>query len=213
MKSNPKEILGLLKKKYGANGVGLDFVNPLELLVSTILSAQCTDARVNLVTKNLFKKYKNAKDYSKANLQVFESEIRSTGFYHNKAKNIINSCKIIVSEFHGKVPSKMEDLLKLPGVARKTANIVLLHGFGVVSGIAVDTHVFRLSHRLGFSNHADYNKVEQDLMKMFAKKDWRSINHALVMHGRTVCDARKPKCSSCVVCKYCPSCKKVKGWV
>lgn len=208
-----KRILRILRKKYGNSGIGLEFRIPLQILIATILSAQCTDARVNIITPMLFKKYKTAKDYAKADLKIFEQEIRSTGFYHNKAKNIIALCKILISKYNGNVPETMEELIELPGVARKTANIVLTNGFGIVSGIAVDTHVFRLSQRLGFSKAKDANKVEQDLMKLFEKKDWPSINHVLVWHGRNICFAKKPRCSGCEVCKYCPSCKKISGWI
>lgn len=213
MASNVKEVLLILKKDYGSKGVSLSFKNPLELLISTVLSAQCTDVRTNIVTKELFKKYKKVSDYADANLKTFESEIRSTGFYHNKAKNIINCAKMINDNFNGKVPSTMEDLVSLPGVARKTANIVLTNGFGIVSGIAVDTHVFRVANRLGWSSSKTADNVEKDLMKLIDKKDWKSVNHVLVLHGRTVCNAKKPKCSKCLICKYCKSCKKIKGWV
>lgn len=213
IKDSIKQALKLLKKEYGSSGVSLQFRNPLQLLVSTILSAQCTDARTNLVTKKLFKKYKTASDYANANIKTFEQEIRSTGFYHNKAKNIINMAKMLVSKFNGKVPGKMEELIELSGVARKTANIVLTNGFGIVSGIAVDTHVFRLANRLGWSAGKNADKVEQDLMQLVEKSEWKFVNHVLVMHGRNVCFAKKPRCSSCVICKYCLSCKKVKGWV
>ncbi len=207
-----KEVVKILRKEYGSKGVFLTHLNPLQLLVATILSAQCTDARVNIVTSKLFKKYKTVNDYAAADLKTFENEIHSTGFYHNKAKNIINSAKMINDKFYGKVPSTMEDLLTLPGVARKTANIVLTNGFDKVSGIAVDTHVFRLAHRLGWSSGKTADKVEKDLMRLVDKKDWECVNHILVSHGRAVCVAKKPKCSNCLICKYCPSCKKIKGW-
>lgn len=213
MNPHSKQILSILKSEYGTPKTSLSYTNPLELLVSTILSAQCIDARVNLVTNSLFKKYKTAEDYAKANIKIFESEIRSTGFYHNKAKNIIDSAKLLVKNFDGKVPKTMDELTSLPGVARKTANIILTYGFGISAGIAVDTHVFRLSKRLGFSDKNNPDKVEQDLMQLFDKKEWRNINHVLVMHGRAVCIAKKPACSRCLICKYCPSCKKIKGWV
>lgn len=208
-----KRILRILRKEYGDSGISLKFRTPLQILVATILSAQCTDSRVNIITQTLFKKYKTAKDYANADLKTFEQEIRSTGFYHHKARNIIALCKILISKYNGNVPKIMEELIELPGVARKTANIVLTNGFGIVSGIAVDTHVFRLSQRLGFSKAKDANKVEQDLMKIFDKKNWPSINHVLVWHGRNVCNAKKPRCSECAVCKYCSSCKKIKGWI
>jgi len=198
------KILAFLKKEYPKARIALHFHNPIEILVSTILSAQCTDKRVNLVTKDLFKKYKTVKDYAKANLKTFETQIRSTGFYRAKAKNIINSAKQISKEFKGKVPDAMQDLVKLPGVARKTANIVLYNGFGKIEGIAVDTHVKRVSHRLGLTKHMDPVKIEQDLMKQFPRKEWGRISHLLIAHGRAVCDARKPKCPTCTLRRVCP---------
>lgn len=196
-----------LEKEYSPD-IALAFKDPLQLLVATILSAQCTDARVNMVTPGLFKKYGTAKDYANAKQSEFEQEIRSTGFYRNKAKNIINAAKMIVKDFNGKVPDNMDDLIKLPGVARKTANIVLSHGYGKVVGIAVDTHVGRLSQRLGFSKNKDPNKIEQDLMALFPKDEWFKINYLLILHGRNVCDARKPKCLQCSVQGLCPSAEK-----
>lgn len=207
-----KEVISILRKEYGASGIALSFKNPLQLLVSTILSAQCTDVRTNMVTKELFKRYKTAVDYANADVKRFENEIRSTGFYRNKAKNIINCAKMIIDKFNGKVPNKMGDLLSLPGVARKTANIVLTNAYGIVEGIAVDTHVFRLAHRLGWSKGNNAVKVENDLMKLMDKKDWGVVNHVLVFHGRNVCNAKKPGCSFCKICRYCPSCKKIKGY-
>ncbi len=205
MPNNNYKILKILKREYPKARLALNFRNPLEILVSTILSARCTDARVNLVTESLFKKYKTVKDYANANLKDFEKEIHSTGFYHNKAKNIISAAKKIIADFSGKVPDSMDKLLELPGVARKTANIVLTDGFGKVEGIAVDTHVRRLSQRLAISKKDDPNKIEQDLMQGFDKKDWGLINHLLVDHGRAICDARKPKCPECVLGNLCPS--------
>jgi len=203
------KILSLLEKEYpGVKKFALDYHDPLELLVATILSAQCTDARVNIVTKDLFKRYRTAKDYANADMAEFQKEIRSTGFYKNKAKNIINAAKMIESDFKGKVPDTMEDLMKLPGVARKTANIVLTGAFHKVEGIAVDTHVYRLSHRLGFSSQKDPNKVEKDLMALFPEKKWDRINYLLIAHGRKVCAARKPLCDECVLSKLCPSASK-----
>jgi len=197
------KILSKLKKAYPDSKIALDYTNSLELLVATILSAQCTDKRVNIVTKNLFKKYKKIEDFAKAKQEVFEQEIRSTGFYRNKAKNIIASARIILKDFDGKVPDTMEALLSLPGVARKTANILLTDGFGKVEGIAVDTHVKRLSNRIGFSKEDNPDKIEQDLMRVFNKKDWKDINHLLIQHGREICDAKKPKCAECVIRDCC----------
>jgi endonuclease-3 len=208
----PEKILVLLKKEYikampdGRQAkIALDYTTPLEILIATILSAQCTDKRVNMVTKTLFKKYKTIKDYANADIKIFEQEIRSTGFYHNKAKNIIETARKILSNFNGKVPDTMEKLTQLPGVARKTANIVLTNGFNKVEGIAVDTHVKRMSQRLGLSKNNDPNKIEQDLMKLFNKKDWGQINHLLVTHGREICHAKKPRCLECVLQNLCPS--------
>lgn len=199
------KILNLLIKEYPDVKIALNYSNPLEILVSTILSAQCTDVRVNLVTKTLFTKYKTVEDYANADLKTFEQQIRSTGFYHNKAKNIIEAARKIIKEFNGKVPDTMEKLIQLPGVARKTANIVLFSGFGKIEGIAVDTHVRRLSQRLGLSKNNDPEKIEQDLMKLLDRKEWGRFSHLLIAHGRKICDAKKPKCLECVLQKPCPS--------
>ena len=202
---NIDKIVPLLKKEYPKAKIALNFSNPLEILVATVLSAQCTDERVNMVTKSLFKKYRKVQDYAKANLKTFEQEIRSTGFYRNKAKNIISTAQKIVKDFNGKMPDTMDRLLQLPGVARKTANIVLFNGFGKVEGIAVDTHVRRLSQRLGLTNNQDPEKIEQDLMKQLDKKEWGKFSYLLIDHGRKICDAKKPKCLECILQKLCPS--------
>lgn len=199
------KIIALLKRAYGDPKTALDFKTPHELLVATILSAQCTDKRVNSVTKELFRKYKKVSDYAKADVDEFEKDIRSTGFYRNKAKNIINSAKIIVEKFGSKVPDTMEELITLPGVARKTANIVLTEAYGKVEGIAVDTHVLRLSLRLGLSQNSNAEKVEKDLMKIAPIEEWGKVSNLLIMHGRNVCFARKPNCKECVLNKICPS--------
>lgn len=199
------KILSLLKKEYPKAKIALNFSTPLEILVATVLSAQCTDARVNIVTKSLFKKYRKVQDYAKANLKTFEQEIRSTGFYRNKAKNIISTAQKIVKDFNSKLPDSMDKLLQLPGVARKTANIVLFNGFGKVDGIAVDTHVRRLSQRLGLTKNQAPQKIEQDLMKILDKKEWGKFSYLLIDHGRKVCDAKKPKCLECILQKLCPS--------
>ncbi|MDI6642281.1 MAG: endonuclease III [Elusimicrobiota bacterium] len=198
------EIINRLKKHYPDAKVALEFSNPLEILIATILSAQCTDERVNKVTKTLFKKYKSVKDYAQADIKKFEQEIRSTGFYHNKAKNIINACKIILEKYNGKVPKTMQELLSLPGVARKTANIVLGNAYGIVEGIAIDTHVRRLSQRLGLSKSDDPEKIEQDLMKLIPKKFWFQISYLLIDHGREICSARNPNCKECFLADLCP---------
>lgn len=199
-----EKIIYLLKERYPHASTALKFENPLELLVSTILSAQCTDARVNLVTRDLFKKYRTAKDYAGANLKTFEQEIRSTGFYHNKAKNIIGASKMIVDNFKGKVPDTMEELITLPGVARKTANIVLSGAYGKLEGIAVDTHVKRVAFRLGLTDNEDPEKIEEDLMKIIPRRDWWIFSNVIIYHGRETCDAKLPKCSVCVLNKICP---------
>jgi endonuclease-3 len=205
MSKNIDKILVLLKKEYPAAKIALHFASPLEVLISTMLSAQCTDVRVNLVTKTLFKKYRAVGDYAGADIKTFEQEICSTGFYHNKAKNIINAAKKIIEDFNGKVPDSMEELMQLPGVARKTANIVLFNGFRKIEGIAVDTHVRRLSQRLGFSKDNDPNKIEQDLMKLLDKKEWGNFSYFLIEHGRKICMAKKPKCLECILQNLCPS--------
>lgn len=205
---NPKEktskIIALLKKQYPSAHIALNFSNPLELLVATILSAQCTDVMVNKVIISLFKKYKTAKDYANANLKEFEQDIRSTGFYHNKAKNIINAARLIIEEFSGKVPDTMEKLITLPGVARKTANIVLFNAFNKIEGIAVDTHVRRLSQRLGLSKNENPEKIEQDLTALIPRDTWGEFSYLLIEHGRKICDARKPLCPECPLNKLCP---------
>lgn len=205
-KARVLEIIELLKREYPEAKTALKYGNPLELLIATILSAQCTDIRVNIVTKTLFEKYRKAEDYAEADLSELEEAIRSTGFYRNKAKNIKNSCKMIVEKFDSQVPDNMSDLLKLPGVARKTANIVLSNGFGVVVGIAVDTHVRRLSQRLGVTENKDSDQIERDLMRVVPEEDWFSISYLLMEHGRKICKSRNPLCSDCVLGeRLCPA--------
>jgi endonuclease-3 len=199
------EILALLKKEYPEIKIALHYSNPLELLVATILSAQCTDKQVNVVTKKLFVKYRTPQDFIGISQEELEKDIFSTGFYRNKAKNIIGACKIIASDYNSNVPDTMEELLKLPGVARKTANIVLSGAFGKVEGMAVDTHVKRLSGRLGLTDHTDPKKIETDLLKIIPKKDWDLFSLLLINHGRKVCAARKPLCKECILDKLCPS--------
>jgi endonuclease-3 len=198
-----RKMLEALKRTYPPK-MELEYKNPLQLLVATILSAQCTDERVNKVTKELFKEYTGVEDYANADIKKFEREIRSTGFYHNKAKNIIGAAQMIVSDFKGKVPKTMNELLTLPGVARKTANIVLTAGYGIVEGIAVDTHVRRVSYRTGFTDNTDPDKIEKDLMSVIPREDWGDINMILVLHGRYVCQAKIPKCRECVITRLCP---------
>jgi endonuclease III len=199
------KIIELLSKEYPDAHSALDFTNPLELIVSTILSAQSTDKTANKITEELFKKYKKAADFAKADINKFEKEIYSSGFYHSKAKNIINMAKTLVKDFGGKVPDSMEELIKLPGVARKTANIVLTAAFHKAVGIAVDTHVKRLSQRLGLTKNENPDKIEQDLLKIVPEKHWGKFNFYFVDHGRAICDAKKPKCPECVLGQYCPS--------
>ena len=198
-------VFGRLAKEYPDAGITLKYLNPLELLVATILSAQCTDKIVNRVTASLFTKYHTVVDYANADLEEFEQEIRSTGFYHNKARNIINAARLMLTDFDAQVPKTMAELVILPGVARKTANIVLYNGYGVTCGIAVDTHVRRLSRRLGLSQSSDPERIEQDLMKQVPRANWGHFPCLLIEHGRAVCTARKPKCDVCILSDICPS--------
>jgi len=200
-----------LKRTYPNAAIALRFVNPLELLIATILSAQCTDARVNMVTKDLFKKYKSAADWIEADLTQIEEDIRSTGFYRNKAVNIMGACERIVKEFNGQVPSTMEELLTLPGVGRKTANCVLGDAFGI-PGITCDTHVIRLSRRIQLSENNDPVKLEFDLAEIVPKKDWTTFSHLIITHGRTFCMARKPNCLDCPIADYCPAANNPQLW-
>ncbi|MCK5491070.1 MAG: endonuclease III [Candidatus Pacebacteria bacterium] len=204
-KQRIKKIIILLNKKYKNPKTALNYKTPHELLVATILSAQCTDKRVNTVTEDLFKKYKKTKDYASVSSEDFEKDIRTTGFFRNKAKNIVESSKIIVEKFRSRVPDSMEKLITLPGVARKTANVVLSEVFGKNEGIAVDTHVTRLSQRLGLSKNSNPEKIEKDLMKITEKNNWGKVSNLLISHGRTICAARNPKCQACILNKDCPS--------
>jgi endonuclease-3 len=199
------EVVEALEKEFPDAEVALHYVNPLELLVATILSAQTTDGRVNIVTKSLFRKYRKAEDYANADLSALELEIKSTGFYHNKAKNLKKTGEMLVQKYHSKVPKTMPEMLELPGVARKTANIVLQNAYGVVEGIAVDTHVRRVSARLGLTENHDPNKIEQDLMRIVPREKWVRITDLLITLGRRVCTAKKPRCEICVLDKICPS--------
>ncbi|SNQ59166.1 endonuclease III [Candidatus Methanoperedens nitratireducens] len=199
------EIIALLKKEYPDVRTALDHSNPLELLVATILSAQSTDRQVNVVTKNLFKKYRTPQDYIKTPLDELEKDIHSTNFYKNKAKNIKKLCELLVENFGGKVPDNMEDLITLPGVARKTANVVLWSAFGKNEGIAVDTHVKRVSARLGLTENTSPEKIEKDLVTIVPKNDWGLFSLLLIKHGREICTAKKPRCQDCVLNKICPS--------
>jgi endonuclease-3 len=201
------EVVSILRKTYPKSRTALRYETPLQILVATILSAQCTDEKVNQVTPALFRKYPTAKDFAQANSKVLEEEIRPTGFFRNKTKSIINASKKIVADFDGEVPDTMESLITLPGVARKTANIVLSSAYMKTEGIAVDTHVKRLSQRLGLSKERSPDKIEQDLLALVPKKDWLDFNYMLVNHGRKTCQARRPNCLECVLNNLCPSAK------
>ena len=203
-----KELIKVWPKVYPDAHTELDFKTPLELLIATILSAQCTDKRVNMVTPHLFKKYRSAKDYANAAAGELENAIRSTGFFNSKAKSIRGATSTIAEKFGGKVPDSMEKLRELPGVGRKTANVVLGNAFGKNEGIVVDTHVIRLSQRLGLTKNKDPEKIEQDLMKLVAQKYWAIWSHWLIWHGRRRCFARKPECAKCEVFKLCSSGRK-----
>ncbi len=199
------EIINRLVEEYPKARIALIYSNPVELLVATILSAQCKDEIVNRITSRLFLKYKTLDDYAQAILELFEQEIRAVGFYHNKAKNIINAAQKIKVDYNGKVPKTMAEMITLPGVARKTANIVLYNAYGVIAGIAVDTHVKRLSRRLHLTDYTDPNKIEKDLMKQVPKSMWGKFPYLLIEHGRKVCIARQSKCRICILNDLCPS--------
>jgi endonuclease-3 len=203
-KQRVTKVIELLEKEYPDAKTALNYSSPLEILVATMLSAQATDAIVNTVTKNLFKKYRKPEDYANADIKELEQDIRSTGFYHNKAKNLQKCCKLLVEKYSSKVPKTMDELVELPGVARKTANIVLYNAYGITAGIAVDTHVRRLSQRLGLSEKDDPSKIEQDLIQITPKEKWMKLTDLLIFHGRQICTAKKPKCGTCVLNKFCP---------
>ena len=203
-KERASKIIELLEREHEDAKIALHYANPLQLLIATILSAQATDEQINKITPALFKKYRTAKDFANADRLELEQLIRSSGFYHNKAKNIQNCCKNLVEKYDGKVPKTMDELLELPGVARKTANIVLQNAYGIIEGIAVDTHVRRLAQRLGLTLYDDPNKIEQDLMRLIPKNQWSRITNLLIFHGRRVCIAKKPNCSACSLNKICP---------
>jgi endonuclease III len=198
-------IISELRRLYPDAKCSLNFSNPLELLIATQLSAQCTDERVNIVTEQLFQKYRSVEDYATANQEELEQDIKSTGFYRNKAKNLRGAAQRIITNYGGEVPRTMTDLLTLPGVARKTANVVLGNAFGIVEGFVVDTHIGRLARRFGWSTNEDPVKVEQDLMRIVPQKDWLDLSHLMIYHGRAVCYARKPACERCTLAEFCPS--------
>ncbi len=199
-----KKILEILKKTYPEAHIALKYNDPFQLLVSVILSAQCTDVKVNEVTPVLFRRFPDIKGIAKADPAELEAIIRPTGFFRNKAKNIKNSAKMILEKFNGQIPRTMEEMLELPGVARKTANIVLYNAHGVVAGIAVDTHVKRLSRRLGITTEKNPVKIEKDLMKAIPREDWGTISYVFIEHGRAICKARRPLCDKCPVLDLCP---------
>jgi endonuclease-3 len=203
-KKHAAAVVRLLRRAYPDAACSLDFGTPLELLVATILSAQCTDERVNRVTKDLFRKYRAAADYASAPLPELERDIQSTGFFRNKAKSIQNACRILAERFAGRVPPEIDALVELPGVGRKTANVVLGTALGIVSGVVVDTHVARISRRLGLTAHKDPEKIERDLMELIPAKEWIALSHRMIQHGRRVCTARKPQCSVCPLEAICP---------
>lgn len=204
-KKDVQHVLKMLKSEYGSSETALSYSTPHQMLVATILSAQCTDERVNKVTPGLFKKYKNVRDFAAAKQEELEQDVRSTGFFRNKAKNIIGASKKIVHDYKGAVPRKMSELLTLPGVARKTANVVLHNAYGIVDGIVVDTHVGRLARRLCWSKEKNAEKAEKDLMKIIPRDDWGNLAYLLIDHGRAVCNSRKPLCDKCVLKDLCPS--------
>lgn len=199
------KIIDALVEKYSDAKCSLDYDTPLELLIAVILSAQSTDAMINKITPHLFAELKTAEDFANCDIKKLEELIKSSGFYHNKAKNIKAACKVISEDFNGEVPKTMEELTSLPGVGRKTANVVMLNAFGICEGIAVDTHAKRISNRLGLSSKAEPLKIEQDLLKLIPKESWYKMNHLFVYHGRAQCTSRKPKCDECCVEEFCPS--------
>lgn len=198
-----EKIVRALEKEYPDATCSLNFSNPLELMIAVILSAQSTDAMINKITPKLFSELKTAEDFANCDIKKLEELVKSSGFYHNKAKNIKANCKILVEKFNGEVPNTMDELTSLPGVGRKTANVVLLNAFNICEGIAIDTHAKRISNRLGLSYNDEPLKIEKDLLRKIPKQDWSKLNHLFVYHGRATCTASKPKCSTCCVKVYC----------
>ncbi len=205
MKARTNIIIARLKKEFPQARTALEFSNPLQLLISTILSAQCTDVRVNIITPSLFAKYRSVNDFAEANRSELEIDIKSTGFYRMKAKHIIEASRAIVEHFDGQVPKTMDELISLPGVGRKTANCVLGGAYGIQSGIVVDTHVIRLANRLELTKNEAPDEIEQDLMKLVPKREWYRFSNLLILHGRKTCKARKPLCENCSLSNICPS--------
>ena len=210
LKKRVKEIIKILSKEIPDSRIALRFSNPFELLIATILSAQCTDVKVNQVTTDLFKKYRSAKDYAESNLVTLEGDIRPTGFYRNKAKSIQKCCQELVKRFAGEIPRTLEELVTLPGVGRKTANVIVGNAFGI-PGIVVDTHVHRVSQRIGLTKKDDPVKIEFDLMEIVLKEEWTHFSNLLVWHGRRTCMAKKPLCEKCPIRKLCDYGSKMKG--
>jgi endonuclease III len=205
LKERTEQIIKLLKRAHPDAHCALNHSSAFELLIATILSAQCTDARVNIVTADLFRKYRRPEDYLKVAALELQQDVRTTGFFRNKTKSIQGACKMLVEEFGSEVPRTMDELLRLPGVARKTANVVLGVAYDIAAGVVVDTHVSRLSQRLRLTKHKDAGKIEEDLMELVPRKDWIIFSHLLIFHGRRVCKARRPLCEECVVEELCPS--------
>jgi endonuclease III len=205
LKERVRKIIRLLKRAYPDAKCSLNHSNAFELLIATILSAQCTDARVNIVTQDLFRKYRKPEDYLKVSPGELQKDIRTTGFFRNKTKSIQGTAKVLTEQYGGEVPATIEELLELPGVARKTANVVLGNAFGVSAGVVVDTHVTRLSRRLGLTEQKSAEKIEKDLIAIVPKKDWVIFPHLFIAHGRKICKARNPLCAECVIEKLCPS--------
>ena len=205
LKVRTRDVIRRLKRAYPGAKCSLNHSNPFELLVATILSAQCTDERVNIVTADLFRKYTKPEDYLKVAPRELEKDIQSTGFFRNKTKSIQGTSRVLAEQYHGEVPHTMDELLELPGVARKTANVVLGNAFDIKAGVVVDTHVTRLSHRLGFSQQKTAEKIELDLIEIVPKKDWVIFPHLMIYHGRKICKARNPLCDECTIEKFCPS--------
>lgn len=203
MKNKNIEIIEILKKTYPDAKCSLDFNTPFEMLVAVILSAQCTDDRVNKTTPNIFEKYNKPEDFANMSIPLLERLIHPCGFYKNKARNIQATSRILVEKYNSEVPNSMDELLSLPGVGRKTANVIMLEAFSNPQGVAVDTHCKRISNRIGFSDEKDPEKIEQDLLKIFPKKYYYDLNHVLIWHGRNICKAQNPKCSECPISKYC----------
>jgi endonuclease-3 len=213
LQARAAEVVARLVRAYPQAECTLNFSNPLELLIATQLSAQCTDERVNLVTKDLFRKYRSPEDYVGVPREELEEDIHSTGFFRNKARNIQAACRLMLERFDGQVPRTMAEILSLPGVARKTASVVLGNAFGIVEGVVVDTHVARLSRRLGLTTRKEPDRIERDLMALVPREEWLALSHRLIAHGRAICDARKPKCAECILNDVCPAAFMANGQV